>query len=39
MAVGHCRYATTGTQNRGNAQPLVINHCKGRHGPVPTTAT
>lgn len=29
MAVGHCRYATTGTQNRGNAQPLLINHLKG----------
>lgn len=29
MAVGHCRYATTGTQNRGNAQPLLVNHLKG----------
>ena len=29
MAVGHCRYATTGTQNRNNAQPLLINHRKG----------
>lgn len=28
-AVGHCRYATTGTQNRGNAQPLLVNHLKG----------
>ena len=29
MAVGHCRYATTGSQNRDNAQPLVIQHIKG----------
>ena len=29
MAVGHCRYSTTGTQNRNNAQPLLINHLKG----------
>ncbi|MEG2188004.1 MAG: amidophosphoribosyltransferase, partial [Clostridia bacterium] len=29
MAVGHCRYATTGTQNRNNAQPMLINHHKG----------
>ncbi|NLO86428.1 MAG: amidophosphoribosyltransferase [Clostridiales bacterium] len=29
MAIGHCRYATTGTQNRNNAQPLLINHQKG----------
>ncbi|MEG0901408.1 MAG: amidophosphoribosyltransferase, partial [Clostridia bacterium] len=29
MAVGHCRYATTGTQNRHNAQPLLVNHQKG----------
>ncbi len=29
MAVGHCRYATTGTQNRNNAQPLLVNHQKG----------
>ena len=29
MAVGHCRYGTTGTQNRNNAQPLLINHLKG----------
>ena len=29
LAVGHCRYATTGGQNRGNAQPLLINHLKG----------
>ncbi len=28
-AVGHCRYATTGSHNRGNAQPLLINHLKG----------
>lgn len=29
MAIGHCRYAATGTQNRNNAQPLLINHLKG----------
>ena len=29
MAVGHCRYGTTGTQNRGNAQPMLVNHLKG----------
>ena len=29
MAVGHCRYGTTGTLNRENAQPMLINHCKG----------
>ena len=29
MAVGHCRYATTGTQSRLNAQPLLVNHQKG----------
>jgi len=28
-AVGHCRYATTGSHNRGNAQPLLVNHLKG----------
>lgn len=29
MAVGHCRYATTGVKNRNNAQPLLVNHRKG----------
>lgn len=29
MAVGHCRYATTGTQSRRNAQPMLVNHQKG----------
>lgn len=29
MAVGHCRYGTTGNQRRSNAQPLVIQHIKG----------
>lgn len=29
MAAGHCRYGTTGDQNRTNAQPLVIRHIKG----------
>ena len=30
IAVGHCRYSTTGSHNRGNAQPLLINHLKGQ---------
>ncbi|NCC67943.1 MAG: amidophosphoribosyltransferase [Clostridia bacterium] len=30
IAVGHCRYGTTGINDRTNAQPLVINHIKGR---------
>lgn len=29
IAIGHVRYATTGTQRRSNAQPLVVNHIKG----------
>ncbi|MEG2221219.1 MAG: amidophosphoribosyltransferase [Oscillospiraceae bacterium] len=29
MAVGHVRYGTTGTSDRVNAQPIVVNHCKG----------
>lgn len=29
IAVGHCRYSTTGTVNATNAQPLVVRHCKG----------
>ena len=29
IAVAHCRYGTTGNQNRMNAQPLIINHVKG----------
>ncbi|MDR0952217.1 MAG: amidophosphoribosyltransferase [Oscillospiraceae bacterium] len=29
MAVGHCRYGTTGHSGRQNSQPLVINHIKG----------
>lgn len=29
MAVGHCRYSTTGTTTPVNAQPLVVRHCKG----------
>jgi len=29
IAMGHVRYATTGTHRRANAQPLVINHIKG----------
>ena len=30
MAVGHVRYATTGATDRTNAQPIVVNHIKGR---------
>ena len=29
IAVGHCRYGTAGSEDRVNAQPLVINHVKG----------
>jgi len=29
MAVGHCRYGTTGMQSPNNAQPLLVNHRKG----------
>ena len=29
MAVGHCRYSTTGNGSVVNAQPLVVRHCKG----------
>ena len=30
MAVGHVRYGTAATKERINAQPMVINHVKGR---------
>ncbi len=29
IAIGHVRYATTGSRRRSNAQPLLINHIKG----------
>lgn len=29
-AVGHVRYGTTGNNDRSNAQPIVVNHIKGR---------
>ena len=29
IAIGHCRYATTGSQVLENAQPLLIRHRKG----------
>ena len=29
IAIGHCRYSTTGQTNRSNAQPLVVRHIKG----------
>lgn len=30
IAVGHVRYGTTGTDGRLNAQPIVVDHVKGR---------
>ena len=30
MAVGHVRYGTASTKDRINAQPMVVNHVKGR---------
>jgi len=30
MAVGHVRYGTTGSNDRNNVQPIVVNHVKGR---------
>ena len=30
MAIGHVRYGTLGTTGRENAEPLVINHVKGK---------
>lgn len=30
MAIGHVRYGTTGGNGRLNAQPIVVNHVKGR---------
>ncbi|XVG95067.1 amidophosphoribosyltransferase [Eubacteriales bacterium KG127] len=30
MAIGHVRYGTTGSNDRSNAQPIVVNHHKGR---------
>lgn len=30
IAVGHVRYGTTGKNDRENAQPIVVNHIKGR---------
>ncbi len=30
IAVGHVRYGTTGTDNKLNVQPIVVNHHKGR---------
>ena len=30
IAVGHVRYATTGSDHKNNLQPLIINHHKGR---------
>ncbi len=30
MAIGHVRYGTLGTKDRINAEPVVVNHIKGR---------
>ena len=30
MAIGHVRYGTLGTRGRQNAEPIVVNHMKGR---------
>lgn len=30
MAIGHVRYGTAGTDGRLNAQPITVNHIKGR---------
>jgi len=30
IAIGHVRYGTTGATDRINAQPIVVNHVKGR---------
>ena len=30
IAIGHDRYSTTGNNDRNNAQPIVVNHHKGR---------
>ena len=30
MAIGHVRYGTLGTKDRANAEPIVVNHMKGR---------
>ena len=30
IGIGHVRYATTGNSDRVNAQPIVVNHVKGR---------
>lgn len=30
IAIGHVRYGTTGGNDRSNAQPIVVNHHKGR---------
>ena len=30
MAIGHVRYGTLGTKGRVNAEPIVVNHMKGR---------
>ena len=30
IAVGHVRYGTTGSDNKRNVQPILVNHYKGR---------
>ena len=39
MAVGHVRYGTTGANARLNAQPILVNHYKGRMALAPITET
>ena len=38
MALGHVRYGTLGTKDRVNAEPIVVNHIKGRLA-IATTGT
>ena len=30
MAIGHVRYGTLATKDKANAEPIVVNHMKGR---------
>ena len=35
IAVGHVRYGTTGSDNKRNVQPILVNHYQGPHGARP----
>ena len=35
IAVGHVRYGTTGSDNKRNVQPILVNPLQGPHGPGP----